>query len=418
MSSLISDDQPNDLDTTDHENLINVWLRSLGLHFNPFFALNASDDPHLSEYLIELEVFDAVWGDGVSFVFESAGGGKTALRVRTSQACWNTHDINRPFPIPYNPPFLKWGTVSPSYHNHLEELSIAGTEQLLLGLSHRPQWFLTLRPNIQQRICELLTWGLSAESLEYYLDELHETYDLQALQQEIDPTFKASDPPTSKLLQDFCETLSGLINKFSPPPDDPTVLWDSLCSLLLDGLRFPAIYLLLDGLDATLETATDPHLVISTVEPLLSLHSDWVQRNIFIKGFLPIETKQVFKTQFPEILSQARIASITWHTENLAELVRQRVYVASEGQFRSLDAIVTPGLRDFEDILIETIVALRPREILTLINEVFAAHIRHGKLGKIEERDWLESLNIYKHNAFQQTHFKSLSQMDKPASAF
>ena len=50
----------NDIDTEDVNLQVYGWLKSLGLRFNPFFALNAADDPHLSEYLIGNDVFKAI----------------------------------------------------------------------------------------------------------------------------------------------------------------------------------------------------------------------------------------------------------------------------------------------------------------------------------------------------------------------
>jgi hypothetical protein len=88
------------------------WLRWAGFRFDPFGPLDAAADPHLSEYLVGHEVFARVWGDGISWVFAPAGGGKTALRISVMQACWIGQETNRPFPIPYVPPFLAWGACA------------------------------------------------------------------------------------------------------------------------------------------------------------------------------------------------------------------------------------------------------------------------------------------------------------------
>jgi hypothetical protein len=402
-NSEVTDYQPkSDQPEVNGNDQMEIWLKSLGLRFNPFSALNAADDPHLSEYLIELEVFETIWGDWISFVFEPAGGGKTALRVRTSQACWSTQDINRPFPIPYNPPFLKWGTVMPTYQHHVEALTLVGAEQLFLSLSHRPEWLLSLNPAIQQKAGEVLAWSLSVESLKYYLDELRETGNLEALKRELDPTFKIADPPDPATLKRFCDVLDQRLETTTAPPANPSTQWDALCELLLHDLRFPSIYILLDGLDATIETTTDPQLALSSLKPLLSLLFDWAERRIFLKGFLPLDTRPAIQAHHPHLFAQARVASIDWDAEKLAKLVCQRVFVASAGKFSSLDAIVTPSLRDFEDILVESVIAPRPRELLTLINDVFSAHLRQrGNTGKIEESDWKAGLSAYQRDAVQ-----------------
>ncbi|MCB0192370.1 MAG: hypothetical protein KDJ65_10545 [Anaerolineae bacterium] len=392
----------NDIDTEDVNLQVYGWLKSLGLRFNPFFALNAADDPHLSEYLIGNDVFKAIWGDWNSFVFEPAGGGKTALRVQTAQACWETQDINRPFPIPYNPPFLKWGTIEPHLDDHLSAIATAAAEQFFLGLSHRPHWFLELDRTAQEQVGELLARILSVDNLAYYLDELAETNNLQALKRELDPTFNAPDPPGRAALEQFCMSLRSTLPGSMPASGQPGRHWESLAELLVQQLKFPALYLLLDGLDTTYETASDPHTAIAALTPLLSQISVWSkQLKIFVKGFLPAETKAEFHRQANAFAIQTRTASINWDQSKLIDLVRRRVFVASKGQFNSLDAIVTPDLRDFEALLVEKIVAPRPREVLTLINEIFAAHIRtKSQSGKIDETDWQEGLLVYKRDAF------------------
>lgn len=389
------------------DDAVNSWLSSLGLDFNPFFALNAADDPHLGQYLINLDVFDIIWGDGISLVFEPAGGGKTALRVQTSQACWSSQEINRPFPIPYTPPFLKWGSISPTLDDHLAELILAGAEQLFLGLCHRPHWFLNLVPSLRQNVCQVLTWSFSltnlaasVEALRYHLDDLRQTLDLKALRQTLDPTFYVTDPPTPDSLAHFCSVLDDSIAAAPLPPLDLATRWNMLQAILLNQLHFPALYILLDGVDTTFETATDPETAVFSLAPLLSRLPDWSNRNVHLKGFLPVETKQVLRAQNPELLAGSRIASIQWDAARLVKLVRQRVLVASQGQFNSLDALVTPGLRDFEDMLVEAVVDPRPREVLVLINDVFAAHIRYsGSTGKIEDKDWELGLKTYRRRA-------------------
>lgn len=254
----------------------------------------------------------------------------------------------------------------------------------------------------QERIGELLARILSVDWLAYHLDELAETNPLQALKLELDPTFNAPDPPGSAALDQFCTSLRSTLEGSIPASGQPELLWASLAELLVQQLKFPAIYLLLDGLDTTYETASDPHTAIAALTPLFALIPTWsTQLKIFVKGFLPAETKAEFHRQAAIFAIHPRIASINWDQGKLAELVRRRAFVASKGQFNSLDAIVTPDLRDFETLLVEEIVALRPREILTLINEIFAAHTRNnGQTGKIDETDWQEGLLVYKRDAF------------------
>jgi predicted dinucleotide-utilizing enzyme len=81
------------------------------------------------------------------------------------------------------------------------------------------------------------------------------------------------------------------------------------------------------------------------------------------------------------------VATIRWDPAQLAEVIRRRVYVASEGAFGSLDAIASPALRDVETILAGAALPL-PREILVLTRRVLREHVeREGSDGKIQEED-------------------------------
>jgi hypothetical protein len=58
----------------------------------------------------------------------------------------------------------------------------------------------------------------------------------------------------------------------------------------------------------------------------------------------------------------------------LAELLRKRIYVASGGEFDSLDAISSPDLRDVETLLATAVTPL-PRELLILVRRVLFAYV-------------------------------------------
>src|SRR5215510_6480057 len=77
------------------------WLRELGLRFDPFKYLEASADPRLGDYVIGQEAFAVAWDDAPALVFAPAGGGKTAMRLYATRACWVGLGGAHPFPIPY-----------------------------------------------------------------------------------------------------------------------------------------------------------------------------------------------------------------------------------------------------------------------------------------------------------------------------
>jgi hypothetical protein len=365
--------------------LLRAWLTWLGLHFNPFQPLDASADARLSDYLVEHHILATIWGDWHSFVFAPAGGGKTALRMRTSQLCWVGQATNHPFSISYLPPFLIWRHTHPSRDEHLEALAQAGAIRLLLALVYRPHWFLELRPLDQQAVYQSLVWNLPG-NLNFWLSQVEESQSIAPLLDIFDPTFILPDPPNALVLQQLCNSLRAQSAKAIALPD-PIERWNHLVDVLLRILGFRAIYILIDGLDAVQETATDVKTAVECLATLLPLIDEWQTQPLFIKGYLPQDTRDYLTARFPSLVTHAQTATIQWTPALLAEVVRRRVYVASEGAFGSLDAIASPAIRDLETVLAKIAFPL-PREMLVLTQRVLVEHInRFGATGIIQPED-------------------------------
>ena len=368
------------------------WLRWAGLHFDPFEPLDAATDTRLNEYLVGHHIFTRVWGDMISWVFAPAGGGKTALRISITQACWVGQATNRPFPIPYVPPFLSWGHSRPSLEDHLTAITRAGAISLFLALAHRPRWFFRLDKRGRRQVYETLSWNLPA-ALSVYLERCRQARDVSALREVLDPTFILPDPPRPDELLRWCDELDTVTVVVSSP--SPLERWRRLQELLLDILGFPAIYVLADGFDGAPETIADAGAVAECLASLMPLVEEWAEQGVFFKVFLPLETKSVLEKRFPETVTPERISAIQWTPALLAEVIRRRVYVASEGAFSSLDAVASPALRDIETILAKTVFPI-PREILVLTRRVLEEHVRReGPTGLLKEEDVEAAIRWY-----------------------
>jgi hypothetical protein len=374
------------------ESQLLTWLRELGLRFDPFSSLDAAADPRLSEYLVGHQVFSQVWGDWISWLFAPPGGGKTALRVRTTQACWIGQETNRPFPIPYTPPFLSWGHASPSLDDHLTALARSGATALLLSLAYRPHWFFRLDEKARRNVRDVLDWNLPG-SLSVYLDHCRQSRSLQLLRESLGTNLMLPDPPDAATLLRWCETLDEASDGASGPP--AKARWDAVCRLLLRTLDFRSVYILIDGLDAAPETVSNAEAAAGCLAPVMPLVSDWADQRIFVKGFLPLEMQDVLPERFTSAFVRAKVAKMRWEPPLLAEVVRRRVYVASEGAFGSLDAIASPGLQDVETILAESSLPL-PREMLVLTRRMLQEHIWRDENGeRIQEKDLKLAIEWY-----------------------
>ncbi len=367
------------------------WLEARGFQFNPFTILEASADPRLQRYLIGHEAFSAVWGNWPAFAFAPAGGGKTALRAWVFQACWVGQETNRPFPIPYSVPYLQWEYALPSIDDHLNALLLEGARYLLLALAHRPHWFLRLDDNSRRLVRTVLEWNLPGP-LNFFLEPLRESRSLHLLRADFPPAFLPPQVPEEAELIAFLNVLE----ETEGTNIVPGVLerWDGLIEVLHEVLSLPATYILLDGLDAVWETSSDPQMAVEYLSPLLPLARSWAARRIYLKAFLPAETRPILEKRAPSAFQSIQSVLLEWNPALLAEVVRRRVYVASNGAYGSLEPLATPNLRDIETILARQISPL-PREMLVLTHDVLATCAQRGPEARITSEDVKTALHKY-----------------------
>ena len=257
-----------------HNQAVDAWLESLGFKFNPFLILDASADPNLVRYMVQNSAFDIVWGGDHTFVFEPPGGGKSALRVRTINACYQTQEPNQPFPISYLPPYLQWRHTHPGLEEHLTALTRSGASQLLLSLALRPHWFLRLDSEERRAVRSLFACCLAAP-LASYLTDLRQTGDVEFLRRRLKIPLFLSSNDADQALVDFCDCLAETPG--SGTAQRPYEHWRLLVDVLTDVIQVESIWLMVDGIDATEATATDPAVAIGVMQPLMEQLADWEQ---------------------------------------------------------------------------------------------------------------------------------------------
>lgn len=376
---------------------LETWLASAGLSFNPFKVLEASADSHLLSYLVGHDAFEAAWGEWTSFIFAPAGGGKTALRSRITQACWATQQTNRPFPLVYSPPFLKWGHVTPTLDDHIAALTEAGALYLLLILFHRPHWFMELSKEEKYIIRNIFDSCLPGP-LESYLGACDAVNNVSPFSEKFQPASLPPDSPSGIILKEFISALRKTPTKFTSARSETIVLWKTFTDVIINVLQIPAIYILLDGLDSTSSTAENPDVAVNVIEPILRESLQWASQKVYFKAFIPIETRPQLEKRHSNLVNQSQTVDLIWTPDLLAEVIRRRVYVASRGEFGSLSAIASPPLFDFELTLAKQVFPL-PREILALTHRVINDSASRGNLiSMITEEDFYTALQWYKSN--------------------
>jgi len=364
---------------------VDQWLESLGLHFDPFRTLNASEDERLHEYLVAHETFEAIRADDVSFVFTPAGGGKSAFRVRLARACRVGENGRRLFPIVYMVPEAEvLATEANRLQAHVRAILQAAAFELLLRLAYRPHEFTNLNLSTRQIIRFLLERSLPSP-LSHLLAQLATPADLPRLARSYDATARWPKPPDAETLHNFRRAME----ETPPLPEQaaPADEFDAWLALFTGPLHFEAVYLLVDGVDAFPETVQDAEEALALLSPLLERAGEWARESLLLKAFLPLELKSVLKESFPLLTSQASSAIIQWTSDLLIDLLRRRMEAATETAPASLDMLCHPGLRGVDNLVIQAVEPL-PREVLVFVERMFLEHVqRVGPIGKLTRKD-------------------------------
>jgi len=360
------------LDTTDSDPL-ESFLSNLGFRINPFQHLEASADPHLADYAVGLESFDVAWALSPALIFAPIGGGKTAMRITTVQNVWLPLGGRHPLPVSGVPPLSFPGF--PSTQAELLQFIIYNVlVALFQGLAQRPHRFFAL-PLGQQRVLVRFWRSYFGHRLLRYVGRLAQRNNPNDLAAVLDPAYRfhrsaASRDRHGQDVGMFCTRIRELLNGVLSGGVEAQ--WDALIRLVQGSLGFSGILLLVDGLDATPETARRPFAGLDWFRFLWQYALKWAEENVFIKGFLPLEYREEWQSIAPSELTGVEVRELRWNPSLLTQMVQRRIQVATDGKASSLDAFSSPGLRDVESRLAWEVVPL-PREMLALTREVLLA---------------------------------------------
>ncbi len=378
------------------------WLREeLGLRFDPFRHLDAGADPYLPAYLIDHDAFIDLWGDWPSFLFAPAGGGKTAFRVRLARACRVEQDGRRILPVVFYPPRPSPEGTVPEEPAYFEALLQGIGAALLLQLAYMPDRFLELSETLRGRVRTALEHNFPG-SLDYYLAQLEDAGSLAPLAQAFDRTAAGAPggsplpaEPSAGRIRTLCAGIrEAPVGNGLPQAAEERLRW--LIELLKDGLGYESIYLLVDGVDAYVQ---DPSFALRLLQPLLDRLQAWSEQAFFVKFFLPTELRPLLEGKLQNLLtSRPKVTIIKWDERMLVRVIRERLYLASDGMYDSLEAISTRDVGgQIEERLAEIVRPPLPRQILYLTQRVFVEHMKRvGPYGRLESQDFAAAQEWYR----------------------
>ena len=375
------------------------WFRRIGLRFDPYVHLEASSDPHLSEYTVHLDVFRVALDNKPTIIVAPPGGGKTAMRVAVTRTCWFDIGGTYPFPLPYNLGMAPLTGKPPTATQHLHLLLEAGTCALLTGLAFRPERLLRSSDATIRATAAILRAGLPGP-LDYYLTVLRETGTPAGLTPLLERTYALTAPPPPDVLHLFCDALADPgVNAMRGQVED---IFQAFVEIVTGALGFSHILLLIDGIDAMYENQADAQFAARWVFDLFDRAEAWARSNTFIKLFIPDLMEPAVTGYLHHHTIAARVTHIVWNHDLLVSMLRKRISAASEERFESLDAISTPALTDVERQIVANLPPL-PRVALQVTRQAllrYAARLENG--GQLDEDDIHHAIAWYRHHAAQQ----------------
>ncbi|MEM2367964.1 MAG: hypothetical protein QXQ50_07005 [Candidatus Bathyarchaeia archaeon] len=357
------------------------WLKSLGLQFDPFYYLEASEDPHLFDYIVVREdLLWKIWNDTHSLIFAPPGGGKTALRLYFTRACWLPPARGFPFPLPYEiPRFLPWDSP-PTIENHLQALLKAASSTILIMLSLRP--FLWEEFTEEEKM--LLVYFLNSTlpmPLSFYLAQMETARSPKPLFNSFGRTFAILN--FSPRFDCFVQELRSIKSDSVPFRQNQWELFLKIIKLM----GFRDAYILMDGLDFAPYNQISGEKALELLKPMIDLLPRLESQRIFLKAFLPLEHMAILVKAFsPSIDFTSH--TLEWDRPLLEELIRRRIWLSSNGYIENLDALCSSSLRGLSSLLMEISPSLLPRTIIYCVSELFDIHLRRvGPQGLLDETD-------------------------------
>ena len=374
-------------------------LKALGFKFDPFYYLNAANDPQVGDYLVGHQAQSIAWDESASALFAPAGGGKTAMRIYVTRACWvGGRDTNHALPVPYLPVQLTRRGVPPTPDEHLRGIAASIATTLLLVLAYLPEKYLALAPAHQTQLVQL--WrGLLPRPLDFYLDVLRSD-SVQALNQILDRTYLIQQQIKPDAIGPFCAAIAQAMTAGPSAPWKPGDAFQQALALVR-ALGFRSTFLLVDGIDGVPETIDNPAAAVAFVAWLFEQAAPWREAQLYVKAFLPTETAPLLEPALRR--ASIRHWQLVWTPDLLAEVIRRRIFAATEGDYGSLDAISSPALRDVETLLAKRVMPL-PREMLVLTRYILLALCERagtdgtGTVGRLEAGDLDAGLAAYQAN--------------------
>ncbi len=412
---------------------IDIWLSTLGFQpgRHPFLYTNADDERDLiPRSFVDVDGYEVIKSSQTIIVFAPKGGGKSALRVvlANQAAPISPEKENLAVECVDFDLLLYRQSEAPSLKviDHLLWLLHAGIKSLLDALCPNQKVSIDVRTsinNIQAERAGKMT-PPSRSRFAYFIRKFHPALlSAESLYDRfywLDPTFKPNwdgfidnwqNKCLNKLLQNTplqsnaSARLLADLNDFPEVPDNLLISVKEQMQTyvgLVKAAGFTAVHFLIDRLDETQETSSNPQIQADILEPLLTQLTLLETPGTAFKFFLSKETRDSLLDR-PKIRRDRltdHAVTIIWTRKQLKALLDARLTTYSDGQIQELSQLcrkikikVSSNEEPWLDEWIEEEMLQQaqgsPRRMLMSGQLLFQAHLnRLGPVGLLEKEDW------------------------------
>lgn len=328
---------------------LSKYLESVGLEHNPFKPLEASADRRLISRLIDNEVFSDAWTRDDFFIVGPSGSGRTTVVEQLLYECRIGEDNSRKFPVRLS------GTELTSEKSIQDLASHAAAVETMLGLAYEQWKFEELGDKDRADLVDAIELGVPG-ILDHFLPQIEKSGSLIPLAEFADlPASALLGKAEPKRVREMARQIGQLSRSENRADKTPPSILDIVPGLL----GFNEIKLVAD-----FQTTPSP----DRLDELDSFHDELWQagKKTSLVTLVPLESNPGGRRYAENFM--------TWSKEQLAEVLRTRVKVASDGNFNGLSAISDPSMpRDVEaEIVDESWKRGRqtPRDVLSLAKRV------------------------------------------------
>jgi len=378
------------------------WLQQVGfVKGNPFATSEAEQESQLlPEFFVDTGHYNLVWGNSnqprTTLLFAPRGGGKTAYRLILQDQCRPADRCSDVLAVPYISfdTVLRAGLDRVDTAAHVHEILRNGLLSFLETLCDRARVVALPGPQ-RTRLVQFLRHLDVVDPVQIY------TW-LQATEPALDLRWEqfrqgVREAGLGRLLSELgvdhplALLLAELVDSDAQPFSShvsPSQLFAYFVEMVRSsGLK--AVYVLVDRVDETPETADDAGAVVRLLKPLLGSLFLMETPGAAFKIFLPSSTFAPLRACGSVRFDRLEVYEIEWGENLLGEMLSRRLLTYSDGRVRALAQICGAPLSEAIDREVVRWADRSPRRLLRLGELLFRAHVeKEDNSLFLDERDW------------------------------